>query len=92
MEFNLAKDVKNNKKGLKRLETHSAYNTTESISLLINERGELTSSDTEKAEVLKEFLALVFTASQASRASCIPELLGRGQASKIPLTVRLEQV
>lgn len=69
MEFNLAKDVKNNKKGLKRLETHSSYKTTESISLLINERGELTSSDTEKAEVLKEFFARAFTISQASRVS-----------------------
>jgi len=34
--------------------------------LLINEKGELASTDMEKAEVLSEFFASVFTGTQAS--------------------------
>lgn len=39
---------------------------------LINEKGELASSDVEKFEVLNEFFDLVFMASQAYHASCVP--------------------
>jgi len=46
----------------------------------------------EKAEVLNEFFALVFTGSQASSASRAPEPLARGQRRKIPPTVRAEEV
>lgn len=45
-----------------------------------------------KAEVLSEFIVLVFMASQASHASRVPEILCGGQVSKISLRIRAEQV
>ena len=38
-----------------------------SVSPLINEKGELATTDIEKAEILSEFFALVFTDNQGSR-------------------------
>lgn len=55
-------------------------------------RGKLAATDTEKAEVLSEFFASVFTVSQASLDSHIPEALAGDWGSKIPPTVREEQV
>ena len=43
--------------------------TKEIIPPLVNEKGELATTDMEKAEVLSEFFASVFTGSQASHAS-----------------------
>ena len=60
----------------------------ESVTALINKKGEQASTDMEKAEVT-EFFALVFTASPASH---VPDCLGRGQGSEIPPTVRAEHV
>jgi len=80
------KDVKNNKKffykyiGQKR-------QAKESVPPLINVKGDLASKDMRKAE----FFASIFSGSQASQYSCVPEPLG-GQGSKIHLTVRAEQV
>ena len=62
----------------------------EGVSPLINEKGELASSDVEKFEVLNEFFDLVFMASQASHASCIPDLPSSGLGSKIPTSERVE--
>lgn len=64
----------------------------ESAVTLINEKGKLASSDMEKAEVLIEFFALVFMSSQASHASHVPDLLSGDQGSKIPPSVRAEQI
>jgi len=58
----------------------------------MNEKRKLAFSDMERSGVLNEFFASVFTASQASHASSVPELLSRDQGSKIPLSVRAEQV
>lgn len=49
----------------------------ECVSLLINEKGEMATTDTRKAEVLTEFFVPVFTDSQAPRVSHILEPLGR---------------
>ena len=49
----------------------------ESILPLINEKGELATTGMEKAEVVNEFFALIFTGSQDSCLACIPGLLGR---------------
>ena len=49
----------------------------ESVPPLINEKGELATTGMEKAEVLNEFFALIFTGSQDSCLACIPGLLGR---------------
>lgn len=64
----------------------------ENVPSLINEEGELTSTDTDKAEVLNEFFASAFTGSQAFHASPVPEPLGGDQGNKISHTVREEQV
>ena len=59
---------------------------------LINRKGELTSSDMEKSEVLNELFALVFMDSQASYASSVPAYLSGGPGSKMSPSVRSVQV
>ena len=54
--------------------------------------GELASSDMEKAEVLSECSALVFTGGQASRVCRDPGPLGVGQRSRFHPTVTVEQI
>ena len=48
----------------------------ESILPLINEKGELATTDMEKAEVLSEFFASVFSGSEDSHVYHIPAPLG----------------
>ena len=69
MELNLARDVKNNKKVFFRY-TEQERQAKESVPPLINQKGELTSSNMEEAEVLNEAFALVFIARQPSHISC----------------------
>ena len=52
-------------------------NNKKMASPLINEKGEMATTDTRKAEVLTEFFVPVFTDSQAPRVSHILEPLGR---------------
>ena len=64
---------------------------------MVNEKGELATTGMEKAEVLNEFFALIFTGSQDSNISHVPEpcilqTLGEGWGSKSPQAVRAEQV
>jgi len=89
MEVNLLRDVKNNKKGFFRY-IGQKRQIKESAPPLIHEKAELAS--TEKAGVLNEFFAPFFTGSWSSHTSCVSEPLGRGCGSKIPPTVRAEQV
>lgn len=56
----------------------------------IKEKGDLTSTDMKKAEVLNQFF--VFTGNQDSHAFHVPETLGVGWGSKIPHTVSKEKV
>ena len=91
MELNLARGVKSSKKGFSRYIGWKRW-MNECVPPLINENGELASSDMEKAEVPNEFFASVVTSSQASFASCVTELLGGGQGSKTLPTVGAEQV
>ena len=86
-ELNMVRVVKNNKRGFYRY-TGQNRQAKESVPPFINKKGELASSDMQKTEVLNKFFASVFIARQASHAFCMPELLGRGQGSKIPPTVR----
>jgi len=46
--------------------------------------GEMAARDMEKAEVLNEFFASLFTGSQVSHISSVPERFGRDQESKLP--------
>jgi len=67
-EFSLGRDVKKGKKGFYR-HTGQKRQAKESVHPLINEMGELASTDMEKADVLKEFFPSVFTGSQVNHAS-----------------------
>ena len=71
-ELNLARDVKNNMKTFYRY-IGPKRQAKMSVPPLVSVKGELASTDKEKAEVLNEFLALVFTGSQDSNISHIPE-------------------
>ena len=55
-----------------------------SVSPLINEKGELATTNMEKDEVLCEFFASVFTGSQSSHTSYILDLLAETGGSKLP--------
>jgi len=68
MKLNLARYMKNNKKGFFRYICQKGQ-TKESVSPLINEKGEQASTDMEKAEVLSKFFPLIFTGSHTSHAS-----------------------
>lgn len=69
------KDMKNNRKGFFRY-IGQKRQAKESVPPLKNKKEDLASSGMEKAEVLNELFALVFTASWTSHASCVPEPLG----------------
>ena len=64
----------------------------ECIPPLIAGKGELLTADMEKAEVLSNFFASVFTASQAPHFSQVPEPVGSVWGSRVPPTVSKEQV
>ena len=72
VELNLARDMKNNKKGFYRY-IGKRRQAKESVPPLINEMGELASSDREKAEVLNKCFASVFTRGQVSCVCQDPE-------------------
>lgn len=66
------RDVKNNKKGFYTY-IGQKRQAKKSTPPLVNEKGELTMTDMEKGEVLNEFFASLFTGSQDSCISHIPE-------------------
>ena len=82
MELNLVRDVKG-KKGFYSY-TDQKRQAKENEPPLIFEKEELTSTDMEKAEVLKMFFTLAFAGSQASHISHVPESLGEDQGAKSP--------
>ena len=92
----MARDVKNNKKTFYRYIGQKRQAKTD-VPSLVNLKGELASTDEEKAEVLNEFFASVFTGDQDSSLShvpkpCTPRPSGGDQGGKSPPTVRAEQV
>ena len=61
LELNLAREVKNNKKGFFNY-ISSKRKTRDNVGLLLNEAGVLVMENAEKAELLNAFFALVFGA------------------------------
>ena len=91
-ELNLAREAKNNKKGFYRY-IGQKRKARESVPPPINEKGELITTNMEKAEVLNNFFASVFAASQASHVSQDPKPVGEGWGgSKVLPTISKEQV
>jgi len=68
LELNLASDVKDNKKGFFKY-ISSKWKTRENVDLLLNQVGALVTEDKEKAVLLKDFFALVFTAKAGPQES-----------------------
>ena len=91
MELNLARDVKDNKKGFYRY-IGRRRQANGSVPPLMKGNGELASSDIEKAEVLNECFASVFMGGQASPVCQDHKPLGEGVGSGFCPTVMVEQV
>jgi len=68
LELNLARDVKDNKKGFFNY-ISSKRKTRDNVGPLLNEVSVLVKEDTEKAELLTAFIASVFTAKAGPQAS-----------------------
>jgi len=70
--LNLARDVKDNKKGFKYI--NSKRKTRDSVGPLLNEVGVQVMEDAEKAELLNAFFASVFSAKAGPQESQAPEV------------------
>ncbi|GAB0207216.1 mitochondrial enolase superfamily member 1 [Grus japonensis] len=88
-EISLARDVKDNKKSFYRYVSEKRR-TRENVGPLQNETGDLVTQDMEKAEVLNDFFASVFTGKGSSHAAQVAE--GRDWENAEPPTVGEDQV
>jgi len=73
LELNLARDVKDNKKGFFK-HISSKWKTRTNVGQLLKEVGVLVMEDSEKAELLNIFFASVFSAKAGSQVSQSPAL------------------
>ncbi|GAB0205806.1 hypothetical protein GRJ2_003046200 [Grus japonensis] len=88
-EISLARDVKANKKSFYRY-VSDKRRTRENVGPLQNETGDLVTQDMEKAEVLNDFFASVFTSKCLSHTAQVTE--GRDWENAEPPTVGEDQV
>ncbi|GAB0208866.1 mitochondrial enolase superfamily member 1 [Grus japonensis] len=88
-EISLARDVKDNKKSFYRYVSEKRR-TRENVGPLQNETGDLFTQDMEKAEVLNDFFASVFTSKCSSHTAQVTE--GRDWENAEPPTVGGDQV
>ncbi|GAB0208249.1 mitochondrial enolase superfamily member 1 [Grus japonensis] len=89
IEISLARDVKDNKKSFYRY-VSDKRRTRENVGPLRNETGDLVTQDMEKAEVLNDFFASVFTGKCLSHTAQATE--GRDWEIAEPPTVGEDQV
>jgi len=87
LELNLARDAKNNKKGLYTY-VNQKRKVKESIPSLMNKNSDLVSTDEEKAEVLNNIFASSFTGKLSPHPSRVDRLQDGDQVGKAPPTVR----
>ncbi|GAB0188257.1 mitochondrial enolase superfamily member 1 [Grus japonensis] len=90
IELNLARDVKDNKKSFYRY-VSDKRTTRENVGPLWKEMGDLVSWDMEKAEVLNDFFASIFTGKGSSHTTQVTEGKGRDWENELP-TVGEDQV
>ncbi|GAB0177368.1 hypothetical protein GRJ2_000202000 [Grus japonensis] len=89
IEISLARDVKDNKKSFYRY-VSDKRRTRENVGPLQNETGELVTQDMEKAEVLNDIFASVFTGKCLSHTAWVAE--GRDPENAESPTVGEDQV
>ncbi|GAB0205472.1 mitochondrial enolase superfamily member 1 [Grus japonensis] len=89
IEISLARDVKDNKKSFYRYASDKRR-MRENVGPLRNETGDLVTQDMEKAEVLNDFFASVFTGKCLSHTAQVTE--GRDWENAEPPTVGEDQV
>ncbi|GAB0178660.1 hypothetical protein GRJ2_000331300 [Grus japonensis] len=89
IELNLARDVKGNKKSFYRYVSEKRR-TRENVGPLQNETGDLVTQDMEKAEVLNDFFASVFTGKCLRHTAQVAE--DRDWENAEPPTVGEDQV
>ena len=91
IELNLARDVKGNKKSFYSY-VGDKRKTRENVGPLRKETGDLVTQDMEKAEVLNDFFASVFTGKCSSHTTQVTEGKGRDWENEEPPTVAEDQV
>ncbi|GAB0179938.1 mitochondrial enolase superfamily member 1 [Grus japonensis] len=91
IELNLARDVKGNKKSFYRY-VSDKRKTSEYVGPLWKETRDLVTQDMEKAEVLNDFFASVFTRKCSSHTAQVTESKGRDWENEEPSTVGEDQV
>ena len=91
IELNLARDIKDNKKRFYRY-IGDKRKTRENVGPLRNEMGDLVTRDTEKAEVLNDFFASVFTGKCSSLTAQATESKGGDWENEELPTVGKHQV
>ncbi|GAB0204905.1 mitochondrial enolase superfamily member 1 [Grus japonensis] len=91
IEINLARDIKGNKKSFYRYVSNKRK-TRENVGPLQNETEDLVTWDMEKAELLNDFFASVFTNKGSSHNNQVTEGKGRDWENEEPPTVGEDQV
>ncbi|GAB0175820.1 mitochondrial enolase superfamily member 1 [Grus japonensis] len=90
-ELNLARNVKDNKKSFYKY-ISDKRKTRENMGPLQKEMGDLVTQDIEKAEVLNDFFASVFTGKCSSHTAQVAEGKGRDWENEELPTVGEDQV
>jgi len=91
LELNLARDAESNKKGFYRYVSQKRQ-AKENITSLMSKTGKPVTTEEEKAEVLNNIFASVFNGGLSSHTSRVEGPQDRESGSKVPPTVREDQV